>query len=157
MFFLFFVRPPLVCRVVEENIDLTLLLFLLAHRTRTGPFSDIKDLVSDLAENLAAFWSFALCSPSTARMEDKSDLEVIDYTLSCLCFLVVNIPGKSWSESLQCCECQRPSFFRRLSREWALNFQIGASPPHCLYQKITLEGTGEKDKRGWMALSRGVC
>ena len=57
--FLFLVRPPLVCRVVEENIDLTLLLFLLAHRTRTGPFSDIKDLVSDLAGNLAAFWSFA--------------------------------------------------------------------------------------------------
>ena len=54
MFFLFFVMPPLVCRVVEENIDLTLLLFLLAYRTRTGPFSDIKDLVSDLADNLAA-------------------------------------------------------------------------------------------------------
>ena len=57
--FLFLVRPPLVCRVVEENIDLTLLLFLLAYRTRTGPFSDIKNLVSDLAGNLAALWSFA--------------------------------------------------------------------------------------------------
>ena len=67
------------------------------------------------------------CSPSTARMEDKSELEVIDYTLSCLCFLVDNIPGKSWSESLQCCECQRPSIFRRLSREWTLIFQIGAT------------------------------
>ena len=54
MFFLFFVMPPLVCRVVEENIDLTLLLFLLAQRTRSGPFTDIKDLVSDLADNLAA-------------------------------------------------------------------------------------------------------
>ena len=68
------------------------------------------------------------CSPSTARMEDKSELEVIDYTLSCLCFLVVNIPGKSWSESLQCCECQRPSFFRRLSREFNFEFSNGSLP-----------------------------
>ena len=58
--FLFLVRPPLVCRVVEENIDLTLLLLLLVHRTRTGPFSDIKDLVSDLAGNLVALSSHLL-------------------------------------------------------------------------------------------------
>ena len=68
------------------------------------------------------------CSPSTARMEDKSELEVIDYTLSCLCFFTVNIPGKSWSETLQCCECQRPSFFRRLSREWNFEFSNGSLP-----------------------------
>ena len=68
--------------------------------------------------------SLIICSysPSTTRMEDKSELEVIDFILFRLCFLVVNIPGISWSETLQCCECNRPSFFRRLSREWTLNF-----------------------------------
>ena len=68
--------------------------------------------------------SLIICSysPSTTRMEDKSELEVIDFILFRLCFLVVNIPGISWSETLQCCECNRPSFFRRLSRECNFEF-----------------------------------
>ena len=35
-----------------------------------------------------------------------------------------------------------------------LNFQMAASP--LLISKDNFEGAGEKDKRGWMALSGGV-